>query len=168
MDDKKNPTEVEQNPIQTGENTTSQIQTDAQTEVSPQAQGQVQQPTQQSQVPEPMVQPEVSQPQATQSEVSGPGMIQQMESIPNQPPKNGISKRTLMLIIFLIVAVILLLITYMALLNKKPSISPSPVVVPAVPTATPVALTDEEQLESIDVGDVDADLQEIDADLNNL
>jgi hypothetical protein len=86
---------------------------------------------------------------------------------PIEPPKKGISKFTIILIVFLVVAVALTLFVYMAILNKEPE-PQQPVRVPAIPTLTPVPLTDEQQLESIDIGNVDQDLTEIDGDLQSL
>jgi len=92
--------------------------------------------------------------------------MQATESAPFEPPKKGISKFTIVLIIILVAAVISTLVIYMAVFNKESPQQPVPVLI--VPTATPKPLTDEEQLEGLDVGDIDEDLQEIDNDLQNL
>ena len=90
----------------------------------------------------------------------------QSEPLASQQPKKGISKNTLMLLIILVVVVILTLIIYKTLLNREESVLPVPT--PATPTVAPVQMTPEEELETIDAGDIDTDLQEIETDLQNL
>jgi len=89
---------------------------------------------------------------------------QQSEVQPNAQPQSG-SKHTLMILI-LILAVVLMIFIYVVVLNRQQNTPSLPV--PAIPTTAPAQMTDEEELNSIDAGDVDADLQEIETDLNSL
>ena len=143
--------EGNQNQAELGQNTTNQGQT------------QQQMPGQFPQTGQVAQQPSQAYPQQVQVPQAQP---MQVDPQPTQPPKRIISKPTLIILIFLVLAVILTLIIYTTLINRDTEVAPVPL--PVVPTATPVPMTDEEQLESIDVGDIDSDLQEIEADLNNL
>lgn len=90
---------------------------------------------------------------------------QQTDVQPNVEPKSG-SKHTLLLILLIVLVLVLVLFIYVTILNRQSSVPP--VTVPSIPTAAPTPMTEEEEVNSIDVGDVDADLQEVETDLNSL
>lgn len=95
-----------------------------------------------------------------QAEVSSP--------VQPTPVKNSGMKNTFLLIIVLILAIILLLTVYLSLANKQSNITPNGPIYPAITTIPTPTQTDSQELDSIDVGDIDADLKEIDTDLQGL
>lgn len=85
------------------------------------------------------------------------------------------SKKTLLISIFVIILLIITgILVYILVLNKQPevelAVTPPPVIKEPVPTATPTpALSEEEiELQALSVDSPDADLQNVDADLQQL
>ena len=77
--------------------------------------------------------------------------------------------RTLLIMIAIFLLVILSIYIYISFVNKQQLDSSSIQIENTIsPAPKSAQITDEQELNSIVVGDVDADLQEIDTDLNNL
>lgn len=117
-----------------------------------------------AQVQAPM-QAQIPQPSQTWPQ---PQMPQQPVVQPSEPVKNSSMKNTFLLIIVLILAVILLLTVYLSLANKQSNITPNAQIYPAITTIPTPTQTEGQELDSIDVGDIDADLKEIDTDIQGL
>lgn len=81
------------------------------------------------------------------------------------PEKKGM-KNTFLLIVFLILSVIIALFVYILFTNKQSNL---PSTTPLLPSETTVPKqTTQQEVDSIDVGSVDADMQDIDKDLEAL
>ena len=79
---------------------------------------------------------------------------------PLRPIESKGMKNTLLLIIFLILAVTLILFVYVSFVNKQSSLPSSTTQAPS----TVIPQTEEQELNSIDLGSIDADLQDIESD----
>jgi hypothetical protein len=85
------------------------------------------------------------------------------------PPQNSHIVRTILIMIILAIVVLLTVLIYVSLVNNQQSGSSSIQIQNTIsPAPKSAQITDEQELNSIVVGDVDADLQEIDTDLNSL
>ncbi len=86
------------------------------------------------------------------------------------PPKNSHIMRTLLIMIILAIIVMLSVLIYVSFANKKPSDSSSLQIQNTISPAPIVSAqtTAEQELNSIDVGSVEDDLKDIDADLQGL
>ena len=82
------------------------------------------------------------------------------------PQKNSHIIRTLFIMIILAIIVILSVLIYVSFVNNQ-SDNTTPIRI-QIPRSTPAPATIEGELNSIDVGNVDEDLKEIDADLQGL
>lgn len=113
---------------------------------------------------------QVSQQSAQSQPV--PPMAQQPPSQMPQgalPQKNGHIMRTLLIMIVFAIVVILGVYIYLSYANKQPLDSSSVQIENRIsPAPTSAQTTDEQQLNSIDVGNVDEDLKEVDTDLQGL
>lgn len=87
------------------------------------------------------------------------------------PPKNKMGN-TYLLIALLLFTVVLVLIVYISVVNKQSNVPPNvppagQFRAPPSPTATiaPRQTDEDEELNSIDIGDLDADFKDVEADL---
>ena len=115
------------------------------------------------------VPPMAQQPQAQMPQLPDTQAAQQPPVVGTAPEKKGM-KNTFLLIVFLILSVIIALFVYILFTNitNKQSNLPSTTPLVASPTTVVPRQTLQQEVESVDVGNVDEDLRDIDADLQGL
>jgi len=86
----------------------------------------------------------------------------------DMPQKNSHIMRTLLIMIILAIVVLLSVLIYVSFVNNQPSSSSIQIQNTISPAPTVSTQTTEQELNSIDVGNVEDDLKDIDADLNSL
>lgn len=117
----------------------------------------------QNQVPVPNAPPQVVPPIVQQSQVPIP-----QQAVP--PAHKSNFMRILLIIIAFCLIVIMCIYIYLSFFNKQNTDSSSLKIENSINPTAPVSVknTDEEELNNIDVGNVDTDLKEVDADLQKL
>lgn len=107
----------------------------------------------------------VDQNLASQGQNITPTQIPQQEESAAPKSKMG---NTYLLIALLLFTVVLVLIVYISVVNKQSNVPPAVQFrAPPSPTATitPRQTDEDEELNSIDIGDLDADFKDVEADL---